>query len=884
MNDAILHIFTCLIQLELRMPIFQNFPFSFALLSLGLLGNLSASAQTPGQIFSVCSTVGNPLDPNGDGYISSTGAAFSASNLDEIDEFEGADWNVVWHLEGEPTADLRTGSNCGSTEIVDNPNTNQHAAYFRLVDPDTDPANRNEQLILRMRVARNPTGAFGYSFLIDLDGKIGFTGANADPDAVAGNPGFELEIIYGSGGAGSGVNLLDVNTLSSTSTLASYAEGARNQRSYAQYSNCTTQDPVFIDFYIDISSFPIGFDATTPLRLVFATSSSPNSALGGSASDIGGVDDDTFPDEDDAFISLVENTPISNFEAGALPPVTNCNDPVACNYDSSASTAADCTYASTWYADGDGDGDGDPNTTQSSCTQPTGYVATAGDFCDSDANKTSPSLCGCGAVDTDVDSDGLCDSSDNCTNTSACNYDEAGNGACILPATWYEDSDADGVGDANSTLSDCTAPAGYVAGPGDQCPNDSNKYLPGDCGCGTADVDADSDGISDCNDNCNDNTACNYNDAGNGACTYASTWYADTDSDGAGDPNDFMSNCTQPSGYVAAAGDLCPDDVNKTAPGTCGCGNAEIDNDADGLCDASDNCTDNTACNYDDLGNAACTYTSTWYADTDSDGAGDPNDFISNCTQPSGYVAAAGDLCPDDVNKTAPGTCGCGTSDADVDGDSIADCSDNCTDVGANNYNDPGNAACTYASSASIIALDSIKVCLSADALELDLDTLHSLGAGSSYGMAENLSGFASASLNASILSIDFSGTGAGGDTLSISVTNGATAFLKIPVFEYAYPVRTSDISIEVASSPNANDGVMEVTFDHDYGNPITIHLANGETATLVHGAAVMPSEIYSIIGFSNSKGCMNTAGSTSPLPDPSAGPHRVVLPCKRCD
>lgn len=42
-----------------------------------------------------------------------------------------------------------------------------------------------------------------------------------------------------------------------------------------------------------------------------------------------------------------------------------------------------------------------------------------------------------------------------------------------------------------------------------------------------------------------------------------------------------------------------------------------------------------------------------------------------------------GDQCPNDPNKTAPGACGCGASDADGDEDGTPDCNDNCV-------NDPG--------------------------------------------------------------------------------------------------------------------------------------------------------------------------------------------------
>ena len=58
-----------------------------------------------------------------------------------------------------------------------------------------------------------------------------------------------------------------------------------------------------------------------------------------------------------------------------------------------------CT-AKTWYKDSDGDGFGDPNSTQSSCLQPTGYVEDKTDLCPNDANKKAAGQCGCGVAET----------------------------------------------------------------------------------------------------------------------------------------------------------------------------------------------------------------------------------------------------------------------------------------------------------------------------------------------------------------------------------------------------------------------------------------------------------------------------------------------------
>ncbi|GAL87381.1 pectate lyase [Sporocytophaga myxococcoides] len=53
----------------------------------------------------------------------------------------------------------------------------------------------------------------------------------------------------------------------------------------------------------------------------------------------------------------------------------------------------------------------------------------------------------------------------------------------VPSAVWYQDTDNDGQGDAENTLSACSQPAGYVATAGDECPNDPNKFVPGNCGC-----------------------------------------------------------------------------------------------------------------------------------------------------------------------------------------------------------------------------------------------------------------------------------------------------------------------------------------------------------------------------------------------------------------
>ena len=74
----------------------------------------------------------------------------------------------------------------------------------------------------------------------------------------------------------------------------------------------------------------------------------------------------------------------------------------------------------------------------------------------------------------------------------------------------------------------------------------------------------------------------------------ASTWYADTDNDGLGDPSSTLEACEQPDGYVSNS-----DDADDTVA----------------FCDVK-----------------------TWYEDRDNDGKGNPDVSQETCEQPDGYV------------------------------------------------------------------------------------------------------------------------------------------------------------------------------------------------------------------------------------------------------
>jgi len=278
------------------------------------------------------------------------------------------------------------------------------------------------------------------------------------------------------------------------------------------------------------------------------------------------------------------------------------------------------------------------------------------DDCPNDPNKGNPGICGCGVLDTDMDGDGIPDCLDQCPSDP--NKTEPEQCGCGVAD---DDTDMDGV-------ADCL----------DLCPNDPNKPEPGQCGCGVADDDTDNDGVPDCQDGCpNDPIKTEPGECGCGMLDI------DTDNDGVPDCQDgcpldpdkqFPGLCgcgVADSGYPGCASmDLCPDDDNKTEPGDCGCGVADDDTDNDGLADCLDQCPSDP--NKTEPGDCGCGVVD---IDTDMDGFHDCHDG-----------------CPNDPNKSEPGDCGCGVVDTDTDNDGFHDCHDSCPNDPNKQF--PGECGC----------------------------------------------------------------------------------------------------------------------------------------------------------------------------------------------
>ena len=279
---------------------------------------------------------------------------------------------------------------------------------------------------------------------------------------------------------------------------------------------------------------------------------------------------------------------------------------------------------------------------------------------------------------------------------------------------FYVDADSDGYGAEGSVpVEACDAPEGMVELEGD-CDDANDLYHPSaseddctdpadyNCDGSVGYADEDGDGYAACEE-CDDlNPATNpeadeYCDGVDNDCDTeideddsldASTWYADTDGDGFGDPDTSNVTCYVESGWVSDNTD-CDDEETKTYPA------------ADEYCDGVDNDCD-TEIDEDDSLDAT-----TWYADSDGDGYGDLNITNTTCYIANGWVADSSD-CDDIVYTTNPGASEyCDGVDNNCDGtideDSAVDAVTWYADVDGDGYGDSSvtTTAC-YGSSAWI--------------------------------------------------------------------------------------------------------------------------------------------------------------------------------------
>ena len=308
-----------------------------SLLLLLILLATTGRAQTPttGLIFK-SATAGTPgaavLDPNGDGYVSATVAGFSGTN-DLGTASELLYRYLPQRITNEPMSDLRVGPNTKFTDFADVPGGGGTVGFY---------VDGNSNYMFRFRLGGAAPNSKGYSIAIDTDNKFGFSGPNADPNAVAGNPGFEMEILLASN---FGVRLYNIDGTANPSDKGlnnvGGPDGSMVELPYASYAQkaiaATTNDgnlDVFYDFYMPLSviqaefgsrtffnsagSTAVPFSLTTSLRMVASTIIAPHSVTQTqNISDIAGINDAASPNTDDAFIDIIGGTTATT--GGSLP-------------------------------------------------------------------------------------------------------------------------------------------------------------------------------------------------------------------------------------------------------------------------------------------------------------------------------------------------------------------------------------------------------------------------------------------------------------------------------------------------------------------------------------------------------------------------------------
>jgi len=302
----------------------------------------------------------------------------------------------------------------------------------------------------------------------------------------------------------------------------------------------------------------------------------------------------------------------------------------------------DASGSALWYTDGDGDGYGLAGTAVESCSPPSGTVLDDSDCDDEDASVNPGATELCNGVDDDCDT----------------LIDEADPDLADV-TTWYADDDGDGYGDAATSAEACDPPIGYVADDSDCNDTDASVNPAADEVCGGGD--------EDCDGLVNDDDP---------SVVDPSTWYADADNDGFGDPDTTTTACNRPTGYLADASDCDDLDayINPDAPEICD----EQDNDCDGLVDDDDSSVNGTT---------------VWFADADSDGYGDSDTRTTACDQPSGYVSDNTDCDDVDAAVNPAATEVCDGVDNDCSGradeDSAVDVLTWYADADGDGYGDP---------------------------------------------------------------------------------------------------------------------------------------------------------------------------------------------------
>ena len=287
------------------------------LLTLALFFTFGAkvySQVTPGIIFKSAVAGKTVLDPNGDGYVSTSNLGFTSNDVSQSE----IPFRPLPQVSLEPMSDIKNGPNGGFTDFADNGSQNSVLMYI-------DGSNN---LVFRFRLGGAAPNSKGYSVLFDIDQKFGM---GVDPNAVSGNPGFEFEVELATN---FGVRFYDVDGTSSPTLKTTLSYDDYSQKSVAYTTNSSNID-VYYDFYIPLSTIQTyypSFSLSTPVRLVANTVIAPQSAIKGPLSDVSGINDASYGNNPDAMWNVMINnykpTALSVIQGGGYFPAGRTATPV----------------------------------------------------------------------------------------------------------------------------------------------------------------------------------------------------------------------------------------------------------------------------------------------------------------------------------------------------------------------------------------------------------------------------------------------------------------------------------------------------------------------------------------------------------------------------
>lgn len=259
------------------------------------------------------------MNTNGDSYVTANGQPFPDQNGYYVNQFEVKMFGIP-KLGGDAEGD-NIGDPCGITDLI--PDEQGFSVYARRFN------DANNNIMFRFRVGNNNPSVEAWTILLDIDGKFGFTGPNADPNATAENPGFELDLtLIKRSNAGVFAYNIDGTDRCGTPLVNYPISGAKSyfQIAVADITTCGDLD-YFYDFYVPFNEVASLFNASssisynltgaTPLRYASVTNTSATCAMDGKIADVSGIDDADYPSIPNAFIEIINaqcGTPINDLE------------------------------------------------------------------------------------------------------------------------------------------------------------------------------------------------------------------------------------------------------------------------------------------------------------------------------------------------------------------------------------------------------------------------------------------------------------------------------------------------------------------------------------------------------------------------------------------